>query len=176
MNPDFDVEMMRVNPRVFLDVTIDGVPTGRLVFELFADVVPKTAENFRALCTELHRTLTFMDSPFHHIIPGFVCQGGDFTRWNGTGGRSIYDGYTFADENFTLKHSKRGMLSMANAGKDTNGSQFFITLAPLHQLDGQHVVFGQLVSGEDVLRQIELQGTSSGSPRAHVSISNCGEL
>ena len=144
------------NPKVALDVTIDGKPAGTLTLELFADVVPKTAENFRALCTgekgvgKSGKPLSFGGSPFHRIIPGFMIQGGDFTRGNGTGGESIY-GEKFADENFTLKHGGAGTLSMANAGPNTNGSQFFITHIATDWLDGKHTVFGQVLSGQDIV-------------------------
>jgi peptidylprolyl isomerase len=171
--------MSSPNPQVFFDISIDGAPAGRLVFELFADVVPKTAENFRALCTgekgvgTKGKPLTYKGSSFHRIIPDFMCQGGDFTAGNGTGGESIY-GRTFEDENFQLKHEKAGLLSMANAGPNTNGSQFFITTTVTPWLDGKHVVFGELKEGLDVLQTIEGRGSRSGKPSATVVIADCG--
>jgi peptidylprolyl isomerase len=169
------------NPKVALDVTIDGKPAGTLTLELFADVVPKTAENFRALCTgekgmgKSGKPLSYAGSPFHRIIPGFMIQGGDFTRGNGTGGESIY-GEKFADENFTLKHGGAGTLSMANAGPNTNGSQFFITVAETPWLDGKHVVFGKVVDGMDVLKKMEEQGTRSGQTKSDVLLAGCKQL
>lgn len=171
--------MSSPNPQVFFDISIDGAPSGRLVFELFADVVPKTAENFRALCTgekglgRSGKPLSYQGSAFHRIIPDFMCQGGDFTAGNGTGGESIY-GTKFEDENFQLKHTKGGLLSMANAGPNTNGSQFFITTAVTPWLDGKHVVFGELREGMELLRAIEARGSRSGKPSASVRIEDCG--
>ena len=162
------------NPRCFFDMTADGEPAGRLVFELHADVVPKTAENFRALCTH-EKGFGYKGSTFHRVIPNFMCQGGDFTNHNGTGGKSIY-GEKFADENFTLKHTTPGLLSMANAGPGTNGSQFFVTTVETPWLDGKHVVFGKLVEGLDVLKKIEALGSSSGATRKRVVIEDCGEV
>ncbi|MBB1126200.1 peptidylprolyl isomerase [Thiospirillum jenense] len=164
------------NPHIAIDVSIDGQAAGTVEFELFADVVPKTAENFRALCTgERGEALRYAGSPFHRIIPDFMIQGGDFTNGNGTGGQSIY-GERFADENFTLKHTQAGLLSMANAGPNTNGSQFFITVAPTDWLDGKHVVFGKVVKGMDVISKIEAQGTSSGRPLKPVVLERCRQL
>ena len=173
---------MAANPRVALDVTIGDKPAGTITVELFADVVPKTAENFRALCTgekgmgKSGKPLAYAGSAFHRIIPGFMIQGGDFTRGNGTGGESIY-GEKFADENFTLKHFGPGTLSMANAGPNTNGSQFFITVGDTSWLDGKHVVFGKVVDGMDVLKKMEEQGSSpSGKTKSEVKLAACKQL
>ncbi|XP_038898026.1 peptidyl-prolyl cis-trans isomerase CYP63 isoform X2 [Benincasa hispida] len=169
------------NPLVFLDVSIDGEPVQRIVIELFANVVPKTADNFRALCTgekgigkTTEKPLHYKGTFFHRIIKGFMAQGGDFSRGNGTGGESVYGG-KFSDENFRLKHDGPGMLSMANSGPNTNGSQFFITFKPQPHLDGKHVVFGKVVMGMDVLKKIEQIGTADGKPGQPVKIVDCGE-
>ena len=170
-----------MNPRVYFDITIGDKAAGRIVFELFADSVPKTAENFRALCTgekgqgKSGKPLHYKGSAFHRIIKQFMCQGGDFTRGNGTGGESIY-GMKFEDENFNKRHTEPGLLSMANAGPNTNGSQFFITTVVTSWLDGKHVVFGKVVEGMDVVEAMEAIGSSSGSTSAEVVIADCGEL
>ena len=168
-------------PRVFFDVTIGGRPAGRIVFELYNDIVPKTAENFRCLCTGEKGTgrsgkpLCYRGCTFHRVIPEFMLQGGDFTRGNGTGGESIY-GTKFEDENFRMRHTKPGLLSMANAGPNTNGSQFFITTVVTSWLDGKHVVFGEVVQGMDVVKAIEAKGTRSGATREPIVIADCGQL
>ena len=169
------------NPRVYFDVTIGDDAAGRIVFELHADVVPETAENFRALCTgekgagRSGKPLHYKGSTFHRVIPDFMCQGGDFTNGNGTGGESIY-GAKFADENFDIKHTEPGLLSMANAGPGTNGSQFFITTARTPWLDGKHVVFGRVTDGMDVVRAMEAEGSKSGRTRQRIAIADCGQL
>ena len=163
-----------VNPTVFFDITADDEPLGRVSFELFADKVPKTAENFRALSTG-EKGFGYKGSSFHRIIPGFMCQGGDFTRHNGTGGRSIY-GEKFEDENFILKHTGPGILSMANAGPNTNGSQFFICTAKTEWLDGKHVVFGKVKEGMNIVEAMEHFGSRNGKTSKKITISDCGQL
>ncbi|GMU04940.1 peptidylprolyl isomerase [Corallococcus caeni] len=169
------------NAKVFFDMSIGGQPAGRIVMELFSDDVPKTAENFRALCTgekgagKSGKPLHYKGTPFHRVIPQFMCQGGDITLGNGYGGESIY-GEKFADENFKHKHTAPGFLSMANAGPNSNGSQFFLTTVATPWLDGKHVVFGKVVEGMDVVKKIEGVGSQSGATRQPVKIEDSGQL
>lgn len=167
--------------RVFFDIEIKGNKEGRITFELYDDVVPKTTENFRALCTgekgvgKSGKPLSYKGSIFHRVIKAFMLQGGDFTAGNGTGGESIY-GEKFEDENFQIKHSKPFLLSMANAGPGTNGSQFFITTVPTPHLDGKHVVFGEVLDGKSLVRKIEGLPTQNDKPTKDVTIVDCGQL
>jgi len=171
----------KTNPSVFFDVTVGGRDIGRIEMKLYYDVVPRTAENFRALCTgekgkSKGKSMHFRNCAFHRVIKGFMIQGGDFTNGDGTGGVSIY-GETFKDENFQLKHTKPGLLSMANAGKNTNGSQFFITTVPTPHLNNKHVVFGEVVKGMDVVRKIENTPVDRNDcPRSPAIIVECGEV
>ena len=162
------------NPVCFFDITANGAPLGRIEMTLRADVVPKTAENFRALCTG-EKGFGYKGSPFHRVITQFMCQGGDFTRQNGTGGKSIY-GEKFEDENFKLKHTGPGVLSMANAGPNTNGSQFFLCTVETNWLDGKHCVFGNVTKGMDVVKKVESYGSQSGQTSAKIIIADCGQL
>lgn len=179
--PSWAKEISPNNPVVYFDITVDGQPLGRVEMTLAADIVPKTADNFRALCTgekgvgQSGKPLHYKGSIFHRVIPNFMCQGGDFTRFNGTGGESIY-GNKFADENFRLKHTGAGILSMANAGPNTNGSQFFICTVPTPFLDGKHTVFGYVSKGMNVVKAIESYGSQSGSTSGKIAIADCGQI
>jgi len=170
-----------ITSRAYFDVTINGKDAGRIVLGLHGNVVPKTVQNFEKLCQGTSvspmtgERLAYQGSTFHRIIPNFMIQGGDFTHHNGTGGTSIY-GPKFSDENFTLKHTGPGILSMANAGPNTNGSQFFICTAKTPHLDGRHVVFGVVEDGWEVVKKIESFGSRSGSPAARITIQRCGIL
>ncbi|XP_022867642.1 peptidyl-prolyl cis-trans isomerase-like [Olea europaea var. sylvestris] len=169
------------NPKVYFDMTIGSQPAGRTVMELFADVVPKTVEKFRTLCTgekgvgKSVKPLHYKGPSFHRVIPDFMCLGGDFTAKNGIGRESIYD-TKFADENFVKNHTGPGILSMANAGPRTNGSQFLIYTTKTQWLDGKHVVFGQVVEGMDVVKSIEKVGYSSGRTSKPVVVADCDQL
>lgn len=168
-------------PRVFFDISINDKEVGRLEFELRSDIVPKTTENFRVLCTggvgntKSGIRKTYKGSVIHRIVPGLLIQGGDYTKGNGTGGESIYNS-KFNDENFILEHGEPGVLSMANSGPNTNGSQFFITTVPCPKLNGKYVAFGKVVKGFEVLEAVEAQGSEDGVPYSEVVIIDSGEL
>lgn len=174
-------EEPKITNKVYFDVNIGDEPAGRITMGLFGDVVPKTVDNFRSLCTgekgegKAGKPLHYKGSTFHRIIPNFMIQGGDFTHGNGRGGESIY-GAKFEDENFQLKHEGPMYLSMANAGPNTNGSQFFITTVKTAWLDGRHVVFGKILEGVDVVKKVEGVGSNSGAPSTTVTIADSGEL
>ena len=176
-NPDEET----ITEKVFFDISIDGKPAGRFVFGLFGATVPKTVQNFLSLAigdrmNPVGKRLTYKGSRFHRVIKNFMIQGGDFTSGNGTGGESIY-GARFADENFKVRHTRRGLLSMANAGPNTNGSQFFLTSVATPWLDNRHVVFGVLLEGDKLLARIEnLKTNSRDAPTVEVVIANCGQL
>ncbi|XP_032146452.1 peptidyl-prolyl cis-trans isomerase A-like [Sapajus apella] len=163
-----------VNPTMFFDIAIDSKPLGRVSFELFADEVPKIAKNFRAVSTE-EEGFGYNGSCFHRIIPGFMCQGGDFTYHNGTGSKSIYR-EKFDDENFILKHTGPGILSMANAGPNTNSSQFFICIVKIEWLDGKHVVFGKVKEGMNIVEAMERFGSRDCKTSKKIAIADCGQL
>ena len=171
----------KITSKVFFDLAIGDDDAGRIVMGLYGEDLPKTAENFRALCTgekgtgKLGKPLHYKGSTFHRIIPRFMLQGGDFTQGNGMGGESIY-GEKFDDEAFKFSHEEPGLLSMANSGRNTNGSQFFITTVPTEFLDGKHVVFGRVLEGMDVVKKIERLGSASGDTQAIITIRDCGEL
>ena len=173
--------LAEITNKVYFDITVDGKEAGRIVFGLFGKEVPKTVENFRALCTGENgmgtkgKKLHYEGSSFHRIIPGFMAQGGDFTDGNGRGGESIY-GNKFDDENFNIKHTKPGLLSMANAGRNTNRSQFFITFIVTNWLDGKHTVFGEVIEGMDLVKELEQVGSQSGATSKKVTIAASGEL
>lgn len=177
-----ELELDPNNPQVFFDISIADEPAGRITMQVYQDVCPKTAANFIALCQgdqvskSTGKPLAYKGSVFHRVISNFMLQGGDFTNGNGTGGESIY-GEKFEDENFLLKHSEPGILSMANSGKNTNGSQFFITTVPTPHLDGKHVVFGKVLDGMDLVKKIEALETDSGDkPLKQVVIADSGLL
>ncbi|OQE31507.1 hypothetical protein PENSTE_c001G03992 [Penicillium steckii] len=169
------------NPVVFFDIALAGEPLGRVKMELFANVTPKTAENFRQFCTGESKNPKgqpqgYKGCKFHRVIKDFMIQGGDFINGDGTGSCTIYGTPKFADENFSLKHDRPGLLSMANSGPNTNGCQFFITTVPTPFLNNKHVVFGQVIDGMDVVRMVEHTRTYRDKPNQDVSIVQCGEM
>ncbi|XP_030862204.3 peptidyl-prolyl cis-trans isomerase A-like 4C [Gorilla gorilla gorilla] len=163
-----------VNSVVFFDITVDGKPLGRISIKVFADKIPKTAENFRALSTG-EKGFRYKGSCFHRIIPGFMCQGGDFTRHNGTSDKSIY-GEKFDDKNLIRKHTGSGILSMANAGPNTNGSQFFICTAKTEWLDGKHVAFGKVKECVNIVEAMEHFGYRNSKTSKKITIADCGQF
>ncbi|EAY01257.1 cyclophilin, putative [Trichomonas vaginalis G3] len=169
------------NPRVWFDISIDGAAAGRIVIELFVDRVPKTAENFRMLCTgekgvgRSGAKLHYKGCKFHRIIPHFLIQSGDFISNDGTSNESVY-GQRFEDENFSVKHDQPYIVSMANSGRNTNGGQFFITLVKAPWLDFRHVAFGKVIEGTDIVELIQAAGSSNGAPKQTILISDCGEI
>ncbi|CRG96205.1 peptidyl-prolyl cis-trans isomerase, putative [Plasmodium gallinaceum] len=174
----FANETHEITHRAYFDISVDNKPIGRIIFGLYGKIAPKTVENFISICkgTVVNgKMLNYTNSIFHRIIPNFMAQGGDITNFNGTGGLSIY-GNKFDDENFIAKHNKRGILSMANAGKNTNGSQFFIIFVRTPWLDGKHVVFGEVIEGLDKLIHIEAVGSDSGEPSKRVLVTESGLL
>jgi len=175
-NCDLRAEDQEVTDSVYMDIQIGNeAEPERIVIGLFGSIVPRTVQNFKEICSGEHGPMCYRGSTFHRIIPGFMAQGGDYEFNNGSGGSSIFGG-PFADENFRVQHSCVGVISMANAGPDTNRSQFFICSQPQHYLDKTHVVFGRVIRGMDVLKKIDACGTASGQPRALVRIVDCGAL
>jgi len=179
-HPTWEKKRHADNPCVFFDISIGGHSAGRVIIELYADIVPKTAENFRQFCTgemkKNSQSMGYKGCPFHRVIKDFMIQGGDFIKGDGTGCMSIY-GDKFPDENFTLMHTAPGMLSMANSGANTNGCQFFITCTKCDWLDKKHVVFGKVIDGMLTIRKVEavLVGPNS-KPKLPCMIAECGEM